>query len=107
MNFLAHWYLTAIQNPYDTLWTVIGFGGQALFSVRMLIQWMKSEQEGHSVIPITFWYCSIGGGLITLVYSLSSGQVGIPFLIGQLGGLVVYARNLWLVHRERSTARAS
>jgi len=49
---------------------VIGFGGQALFSVRMLIQWLKSEQEGHSVIPVTFWYCSLIGGLTLFIYAV-------------------------------------
>ena len=55
------------QHPYDVMWNVIGFGGQAIFGVRFLIQWLKSEQEGHSVIPIAFWYCSLIGGLIQLL----------------------------------------
>ena len=58
MSFLTHLYLNALANPYDTLWTVIGFGGQAVFGIRMLIQWLQSEKEGHSVVSITFWYCS-------------------------------------------------
>ncbi len=85
----------------DNLWLVVGFLGQALFASRFFIQLFKSEMEGRSVIPVAFWYFSIGGGLITLAYSFHMGTAGLPFLIAQGGGLVVYFRNLWLVRRER------
>jgi lipid-A-disaccharide synthase-like uncharacterized protein len=58
-------------------------------------------------IPVAFWYFSIGGGLITLVYSFHLGKVGLPFLVAQLGGLFVYARNLHLVYREKRRRRAA
>ncbi|MDE1937622.1 MAG: lipid-A-disaccharide synthase N-terminal domain-containing protein [Alphaproteobacteria bacterium] len=85
----------------DHLWLAFGFGGQALFASRFFIQLFKSEMVGRSVIPVAFWYFSLGGGLITLVYSIHLGQVGLPYVMGQLGGLVVYARNLYLIHREK------
>jgi lipid-A-disaccharide synthase-like uncharacterized protein len=85
----------------DHLWIGVGFIGQALFASRFFVQLLKSEMEGRSVIPVAFWYFSIGGGLITLVYAFHLGQVGLPFLVAQVGGLVVYGRNLWLIHRER------
>ena len=88
----------------DHVWLAVGFIGQALFASRFFVQLLKSEMEGRSVIPVAFWYFSIGGGLITLVYSFHLGQHGLPFLVAQVGGLVVYARNLWLVHRERRQA---
>ncbi len=85
----------------EHVWIAVGFIGQALFASRFFVQLLKSEMEGRSVIPVAFWYFSIGGGLITLVYSFHLGKVGLPFLVAQLGGLVVYMRNLWLVRRER------
>jgi len=85
----------------DHIWIAIGFIGQALFASRFFVQLLKSEMEGRSVIPVAFWYFSIGGGLITMVYSFHLGRVGLPFLVAQVGGLVVYARNLWLIYRER------
>jgi lipid-A-disaccharide synthase-like uncharacterized protein len=91
----------------DHIWIAVGFAGQALFASRFLVQLLRSEMEGRSVIPVAFWYFSIGGGLITLVYSFHLGKVGLPFLMAQLGGLVVYARNLWLVHREKKRAEAT
>lgn len=88
----------------DHIWIAVGFVGQALFASRFFVQLVRSEMERRSVIPVAFWYFSIGGGLITLVYSFHLGKVGLPFLVAQLGGLVVYARNLWLVRRERRRA---
>src|SRR5258708_30070469 len=90
----------------EHIWIAVGFVGQGLFASRFFVQLLRSELEGRSVIPVAFWYFSIGGGLITLVYSFHLGKVGLPFLIAQLGGLVVYARNLWLVRREKQRAQA-
>ena len=95
--------MTAWMTP-DRIWIAIGFIGQMLFASRFFVQLFRSEMEGRSVIPVAFWYFSIGGGLITLVYSFHLGQVGLPFLIAQIGGLIVYVRNLWLIHREKTRA---
>ncbi len=90
----------------DHMWIAVGFIGQLLFGSRFFVQLFRSEIEGKSVIPLAFWYLSIGGGLITLAYSVHLGQDGLPFLVAQIGGLFVYARNLQLIHRERTRARA-
>jgi lipid-A-disaccharide synthase-like uncharacterized protein len=104
MNFLAHWYLEATRNP-DLLWTGIGFLGQAVFGLRFLIQWLKSEQEGHSVIPIAFWYCSLGGALISLIYAVHIKAW--PLILGQGAPLLIYVRNLWMVLRDRTPQTSS
>ena len=57
--------------------------GQALFASRFFVQLLKSEMEGRSVVPVAFWYFSIGGGFITLIYAYHLGPVGLPFLIAQ------------------------
>jgi lipid-A-disaccharide synthase-like uncharacterized protein len=99
MSYLTHWYMLAVQNPADTVWASVGFLGQAVFGVRFLIQWLRSEQEGRSVIPIAFWYCSLVGGAISLAYVIHLGAL--PLMLGQGAPLVIYARNLYLVYRER------
>jgi lipid-A-disaccharide synthase-like uncharacterized protein len=99
MNFLAHWYLEAVQNP-DAMWTVIGFLGTALFGMRFVVQWLSSERRGHSVIPVAFWYFSIGGGAISLLYALHIHAW--PLILGQGAPLLIYVRNLWMVLRDRA-----
>lgn len=89
----------------EHIWLMVGFAGQALFASRFLVQWFKSEIEGRSVIPVAFWYFSLAGGIITLVYALHVGKDAAPFILGQIGGLVVYSRNLYLIFRERTALR--
>ncbi len=90
---------------YDHLWLLIGFLGQALFASRFIIQWFKSELEGRSVIPVAFWYCSIGGGVVLLAYAIYKADP--VFISGQGLGLIVYGRNLFLIFRERAALRAA
>ena len=81
-------------------WYVLGFAGQAFFFSRFLVQWLASERAGRSVIPLSFWYLSLGGGIALFVYSI---HVGDPvFIIGQSTGAVIYSRNLHLRLSERS-----
>ena len=49
-----------------TVWLIVGFVGQALFSMRFLVQWFQSERERRSVIPTEFWYVSVAGGATPL-----------------------------------------
>ena len=87
----------------DRVWLILGFAGQALFASRFIVQWFRSEMEGRSVVPLAFWYLSIAGGLVSFIYAVHIGSA--PFAVGQGSGLLVYMRNLWLIHRERARAR--
>jgi lipid-A-disaccharide synthase-like uncharacterized protein len=82
-----------------TLWLVVGFAGQACFFMRFLVQWLSSEREGRSVIPVAFWYFSLAGGAIILVYAIYRRDP--VFIVGQTTGVFIYLRNLALIRRER------
>jgi lipid-A-disaccharide synthase-like uncharacterized protein len=103
MNFLSHLYTLAAANPLDTAWTGIGFLGQGVFGVRFLIQWLRSEQAGHSVVPIAFWYFSLIGGVISFSYAVHIQAW--PLLIGQGLPIPIYARNLYMITRDRGRLR--
>lgn len=89
----------------DSAWLALGLGGQALFSMRFLVQWISSEREGRSVLPSAFWYLSIAGSLTLLAYALHRRDV--VFTIGQSAGVLIYARNLQLMRPRRQSDRAS
>lgn len=79
------------------LMIVVGFAGQGLFAMRFIIQWLSSEKEAKSVIPIAFWYFSIGGGAVLLLYAIWRQD---PVIIcGQGLGLFIYLRNLYFIRR--------
>jgi lipid-A-disaccharide synthase-like uncharacterized protein len=105
MGFMAHWYMTLTQHPTDTMWGLIGFGGQAVFGVRFLIQWLKSEQEGHSVIPVAFWYCSLVGAMVSVTYAVH--MQAWPLVMGTGMPLPIYARNIWMIYRDRRRTAAA
>ena len=87
----------------DAWWLAIGFGGQALFMARFVIQWFVSEKQRKSVIPVSFWYFSIFGALVLLVYALHRRDP--VFIAGQVLGVLIYVRNLHLIRLERTSAR--
>ena len=80
-------------------WAVLGFLAQALFSARFLVQWIASERARRSIIPIAFWWFSIGGGILLFIYSLHRKDP--VFIAGQGGGLLIYVRNVMFVLREQ------
>lgn len=80
-------------------WVLLGFVAQAFFTMRFLVQWLATEKAGKSVIPLAFWWFSIGGGLLLLVYALYRRDP--VFILGQGFGVFVYLRNLQFVLRAR------
>jgi lipid-A-disaccharide synthase-like uncharacterized protein len=89
----------------EHLWLSIGFLGQTFFSMRFLVQWIASERRKESVIPISFWFFSIGGGFTLLIYSIY--RMDPVFILGQGAGLFVYLRNLYLIRRKQSRLAAA
>lgn len=87
------------MNDIPRSWLLLGFLGQMLFSARFVLQWIASERKRASVVPIAFWWLSIGGGSVLLSYAIL--QRDPVFILGQGMGLLVYVRNLILIRRER------
>jgi lipid-A-disaccharide synthase-like uncharacterized protein len=86
----------------DGWWLLVGFGGQALFMGRFVIQWFVSERQRRSVIPVSFWYLSILGALVLLAYALHRRDP--VFIAGQGLGVAIYLRNLHLIKLEKAQA---
>ena len=79
----------------ETIWLGIGFFGQGLFFMRWVVQWISSEKKKKSEIPILFWYFSLIGGFITLIYAIY--RVDPVFIMAQSFGLIVYLRNIYFI----------
>ena len=87
-----------VQGWTEFWWVAFGLAEQLLFMGRFLVQWIASEREKRSVVPLAFWYFSIGGGLILFTYACYRGDP--VFILGQSMGLFIYIRNLWLIRAE-------
>ena len=84
----------------ETLWMIFGLLGQLIFFTRWVIQWIATEKNSKSVIPIAFWWCSLIGGLITLFYAYHLSSF--PFMLAQFIGIIIYLRNLFLIINEKN-----
>jgi len=85
----------------ETIWIAIGFLGQGLFFGRWIVQWLASERSAKSKVPVSFWYLSLVGGLITLAYAIYRRDP--VFIAGQSVGAIVYVRNLMLIYKPSSS----
>lgn len=81
------------------VWLVVGLAGQALFSMRFIVQWIASEKAKKSVIPVSFWYLSILGSITLLAYAIYRRDP--VFILGQAAGSFIYLRNLVLIKQNR------
>lgn len=99
------WAWLHVNSWTEFTWVLIGLSGQLLFTARFLVQWIASEREKRSVIPIAFWYFSMAGGLVLFAYAVWRRDP--VFILGQSMGLVIYIRNLWLIHAEHQHSPAN
>ena len=111
MNTLALIAITWIGKEYRFLgldWSylvILGLIGNATFSMRFLVQWIASERQGESVIPVSFWYWSIAGSVIMCLYFIfKRDPVGI---LAYLPNSLIYIRNLMLIRKGKSAATAA
>ncbi len=86
------------------LWLVIGFLGQLFFSARFILQWIYSEIKKRSIIPTSFWYFSILGGVVLLAYAIHRKDP--VFIAGQSAGLLIYVRNLYFIHKNKKASNS-
>jgi lipid-A-disaccharide synthase-like uncharacterized protein len=98
-------YLYDIFIAKFDFWLAFGLVAQLSFGARFLVQWIASERAGRSVVPLAFWFFSIGGGLMTLIYGLVKREPVI--IIGQLLSNVIYVRNLMLIFKSHAKASES
>jgi len=81
-------------------WLAFGLVAQLAFAARFLVQWIMSERAGKSVVPMAFWFFSVAGGTMTLIYGLVKREPIIIF--GQLLSNVIYVRNIMLIWKNHA-----
>ncbi len=82
----------------ENQWVTLGLLGQAVFGGRFIVQWIASEREGRSVVPVAFWYLSILGSAVVLFYGVH--KLDPVIIVGQSMGFIVYVRNLVLLNKQ-------
>jgi lipid-A-disaccharide synthase-like uncharacterized protein len=103
-NQLLTWLHTVFVEQFNG-WILLGFFAQFCFTMRFVVQWVASERARRSVLPVAFWFFSLLGGVLLLIYAIYRQDP--VFIAGQGLGLVIYVRNLWLIANERKAAAAN
>lgn len=88
------------HDPVSINWHIIGFLGYFLFSSRFWIQWWSAEKKLKSLLPLSFWWLSLSGALLSIGYFIRIGDT--VNLIGPLVGIIPYIRNLMLIKESSS-----
>lgn len=101
LNSLVQWLHDVFVAQWDG-WIILGFVAQACFTMRFVVQWLASEKAKKSVMPVAFWFFSLFGGALLLIYAIQRKDP--VFIAGQALGLIVYVRNLWLIANEKKLA---
>jgi lipid-A-disaccharide synthase-like uncharacterized protein len=94
MTSLINYLHDVFVTRFDA-WVAMGFVAQGLFTMRFIVQWIASERARASVVPVAFWFFSLGGGILLLSYALYRRDP--VFIAGQAFGLLVYIRNLYFI----------
>ncbi len=84
-------------------WLILGFIGQLMFTMRFIVQWIASERKKESVIPVSFWYLSLAGGLIVLLYAIY--RMDPVFIVAYLPGNFIYLRNLYFIYKKKKVSQ--
>jgi len=87
-----------MKNFTFDFWTLIGLFAQGLFFLRFIIQWYFSEKQKKTIVPKIFWYISLLGGVLTLLYAIARNDF--VFLITGVLQIILYIRNIMLSRNE-------
>jgi len=90
-----------ITGPFGLIWIGLGLLGQLLFTGRMIVQWIVSERNRRSVVPVAFWWMSLIGAMMLLAYFIWRNDI--VGILGQSTGFVIYLRNLILIAGHERT----
>lgn len=93
-----------IDTPAQAVWVLIGILGQLAYFGRMGVQWVISEKRGESVVPPVFWWLSLTGASMLLLYGF--WRQDIVWIMGQSFGWIVYTRNLMLLRKSKLKSSA-
>jgi len=90
------------KTPWELFWVTVGFAGQFIFFMRFVVQWLASERAGKTVVPVAFWYLSMGGSLMVLAYAIYKFDP--VFMAAYSLNMLIYVRNLYIARRQPSRA---
>ena len=87
-----------------SVWGVVGWMGNAVFSSRFLVQWYATEKRKQVVVPALFWWLSLAGALLLFAYGLFHNH-DLVFIFSYAFSWIPYVRNLIIQRRHEKAHR--
>ena len=81
-------------------WKFVGWLGNAVFAARFFVQWLATEKRKQVVIPMAFWWLSLIGSLLLLIYGIH--QQDSVFIFAYAFTWIPYIRNIVIHHRTKA-----
>jgi len=81
-------------------WTAIGWLGNAVFFSRFVVQWYATEKKKQVIVPALFWWLSLTGSLLLLLYALFYDKHHV-IIFAYLFTWIPYTRNLIIHYRHQ------
>ena len=101
MEFLNH--LTGHNwTSWQVFWNVLGWVGQAVFFSRFAVQWYATEKKGQVVVPPLFWWLSLTGSLLMLLFAVFYDKHYVV-IFSYAFNWIPYIRSL-IIHRRHEDA---
>lgn len=99
-----HWLMQILLvDSWPRVWLALfGLAAQGIFMSRMMVQWIATERARQSVVPVVFWWLSLAGAVMLLIYGVLDRDIVI--ILAQSFGFIVYARNLWFIYSTSDEA---
>jgi len=89
----------------ELLWQAFGLFANVLWTARFIVQWIHSERQKTSIVPVSFWWISVWGTVVNCAYIVHQRQWII--LIGNAPQIIPYTRNLVLIYRRKRLDEAA
>ncbi|WP_026838156.1 lipid-A-disaccharide synthase N-terminal domain-containing protein [Gillisia sp. JM1] len=87
------------KNEAIPFWLLmLGIVSQLVFTLRFIYQWIYSEKQKESILPLGFWLLSFAGSSLIIVYSIF--RVDPVLFAGHAFGIIMYARNMVILRRQ-------
>ncbi len=94
----APWQISPTHSV-SFFWHAIGTIAYLLFSSRFWVQWWMTEKAHASQLPLSFWWLSLIGALLSIAYFMHIDDS--VNLLGPLLGVIPYMRNLMLIYKTK------
>ena len=91
---MKHW------DAWTIIWNVIGLTGQVVFTSRVVVQWFVTEKKKQVVMPDAYWWLSIIGSLMLLLFAVFYDKHYV-IILSYSFPWIPYIRNLIINHRHR------